>query len=108
MRGCGAAADVRGRRAGCGIAPPHTALDSSEISNEADFLTDLVVGADREGRSGEYAQAYARSALKTRMDAVADRNAKVCSPLSLPLFPLMVAMRCRLLWCSTMHLLQLA
>lgn len=61
---------------GCGITPPHTALDSSEISNEADFLTDLVVGADREGRSGEYAQAYARSALKTRMDAVADRNAK--------------------------------
>ena len=63
---------------------PETALRGEEISNEADFLTDLVVGADRAGRSGEYAQAYAKSELKTRMDALADRNAKVWHcPISL-------------------------
>eukprot|EP00892_Ulva_mutabilis_P005857 jgi/Ulvmu1/3643/UM017_0057.1 len=61
---------------GCGISPPHTALDNEDIRNEADFLTDLVVGADREGRSGEYAQAYAKSDLKVKMDAIADKNAK--------------------------------
>lgn len=70
--------------AGCGIEPPHTLLDSGSIGNEADFLTDLVVGADREGRSGEYAQAYAKSDLKGRMDAIADKNAKVGTPHTLP------------------------
>jgi ATP-binding cassette, subfamily G (WHITE), member 2 len=62
---------------GCGVPPPSSALQATDISNDADFLTDLVVGADRARRSGEYAAAYAKSAVRAGMMDIVYRNAKV-------------------------------
>ena len=59
------------------VRPPQTALDNNNIGNNADYLTDLVVGADREGRAHEYADAFEQSDLKRSMDAIVHRNAKV-------------------------------
>ena len=61
------------------VRPPQTALDNNNIGNNADYLTDLVVGADREGRAHEYADAFEQSDLKRSMDAIVHRNAKVCT-----------------------------
>ena len=60
-----------------GVAPPASVLSTDNISNNADYLTDLVVGADREGRASEFAAAYDKSDLKREMDGVIARNAKV-------------------------------
>jgi ATP-binding cassette, subfamily G (WHITE), member 2 len=60
-----------------GVAPPKTALNDAVIGNNADYLTDLVVGADREGRAGEYADAYSKSSLREEMAGVIARCAKV-------------------------------
>jgi ATP-binding cassette, subfamily G (WHITE), member 2 len=58
------------------VRPPETALNNDAIGNNADYLTDLVVGADREGRAGEYADAYGKSALREEMTGVIARCAK--------------------------------
>lgn len=62
------------------IARPTTKLWAGGIQNNADYLTDLVVGADREGRSGEYADAYESSTVKQEMMRTIDRNARVLYP----------------------------
>lgn len=53
------------------------ARNAANITNTADFLTDIVVGAEREGRSAEYVQAYRASALRARMADIADRASRV-------------------------------
>jgi hypothetical protein len=57
-------------------------LSAKGIQNNADYLTDLVVGADREGRAGEYAEAYESSTVKQQITRTIERNATV---LFLPL-----------------------
>ena len=60
----------------CGVEPPQTLLSGAQAGNDADFLTDLVVGAYREGRM-EFARAYDVSELKQQMDDIIARNATV-------------------------------
>jgi hypothetical protein len=62
----------------CGVVPPKSALTAGEISNDADFLTDLVVGADRTKRYSEYSDAYSKSTVRRDMMEIVARNAKVC------------------------------
>ena len=61
----------------CGVVPPKSSLTAGEIGNDADYLTDLVVGADRSKRYPEFAAAYSKSQLKQDVMAVVARNAKV-------------------------------
>lgn len=61
----------------CGVSPPQSSLTAVDIGNAADYLTDLVVGADRTKCYPEYAAAYDRSGLKMEMDGIVSRNAKV-------------------------------
>ena len=65
----------------CGVAPPRSSLKTGEIGNDADYLTDLVVGADRSKRYPEYAAAYSKSQVKEDMMFIVARNAKVCNGL---------------------------
>jgi ABC-type multidrug transport system ATPase subunit len=62
---------------GLAVKPPSTQLMGGSALNNADYLTDLVVGADREGRAHEYAAAYAQHALSREMLSVIESNAKV-------------------------------
>lgn len=70
--------------ADCGVAPPesllsrHAAVGSGGNGNAAEFLTDLVVGADRENRSQEYVRAYAKSSMRARMQAITEEGSRVC------------------------------
>ena len=61
----------------CGVVPPKSSLTVGGIENDADYLTDLVVGADRAKSYPEYAAAYAKSKVKQDMMAIVARNAKV-------------------------------
>ena len=61
----------------CGVEPPQSTLNAANISNNADYLTDFVVGADREGRAADFAAAYAESELRRTMDAIIACNAEV-------------------------------
>jgi ATP-binding cassette, subfamily G (WHITE), member 2 len=64
---------------GLSVKPPSTGLMGGSSLNNADFLTDLVVGADREGRAHEYADAYVNHPLRREMQGIIDSNAKVRS-----------------------------
>ena len=61
----------------CGVVPPKSSLTAGEIGNDADYLTDLVVGADRSKRYPEYSAAYSKSQVKQDMMTVVACNAKV-------------------------------
>lgn len=62
------------------MVPPKSSLTAGEIGNDADYLTDLVVGADRSKRYTEYSAAYDKSSIKKEMMGIVGRNAKVCMP----------------------------
>jgi ATP-binding cassette, subfamily G (WHITE), member 2 len=66
-------------KTGCGVQAPKSVLVNGQMNNDADFLTDLVVGADREGRAHEYADAYEKSAIRAEMMEICNRGAKVRS-----------------------------
>ena len=61
----------------CGVVSPKSSLTGGEISNDADYLTDLVVGADRDKRYPEYSAAYDKSSVKQEMMSIVSHYAKV-------------------------------
>lgn len=60
----------------CGVPPTQSSLSAGAINNDADYLTDLVVGADRSKRYTEYSAAYTKSPIRQEMMEIVTRYAK--------------------------------
>ena len=63
-------------KGGCGIMPRISELGGGALQNTAEFLTDLIVGADRRNEGHMYAEAYRKSTFNTEALQLVDTMQK--------------------------------